>query len=287
MFFGLSTAIYFRSRDISNYQVDLIKKSGIKFLEITPFHDVSEEVLLHIKNIDMEIFSVHADYLNSDISSRDEKSRRESIGIIALDITKAISLGAGLVIIHPGIYEPDTGQRGERLANCIKSLIEIVNFASGHDIRIAVENLPGGFLCDNYEELQYVVSKVKEHFLLHGNHLFKDKIGVCVDTGHAFLTGCLDRLIYGFKSDILTMHLHDNNGDNGRDKATGFDDLHYAPGSGKIDWDKFFKDLKAIKYDSALILEVISLNADHDADANRQHLLNSLEQFISARIDKT
>ncbi len=174
MFFGLSTAIYFRSRDISNYQVDLIKKSGIKFLEITPFHNVSEEVLHHIKNIGMEIFSIHADYLNSDISSGDEKSRLESIGIITLDIKKAISLGAGLVIIHPGIYEPYREQRGERLVNCIKSLIGIVNFAAGYGIKIAVENLPGGFLCDNYEELQYVLSKVKEHFLLNGNHLFKD-----------------------------------------------------------------------------------------------------------------
>ncbi len=82
------------------------------------------------------------------------------------------------------------------------------------------------------------------------------------------------------------MHLHDNNGDNGRDKGTGFDDLHYAPGSGKIDWDQFFKDLKAIKYDSALILEAITLNGN-DADENRQHLLNSLEHFIAARLDKT
>ncbi len=48
----------------------------------------------------------------------------------------------------------------------------------------------------------------------------------------------------------------------------------------------FFKDLKAIKYDSALIFELISLNGNHDADEDGEQLLKHLEHFILERLDK-
>jgi sugar phosphate isomerase/epimerase len=267
MFYGLSTALYYDSRDISVVQVDSIRDSGIDLLEIAPNQEVSGRVLAHIKDSSMEVFSIHADYLNSDLSSNDEDFRQKSIETVKSVIKQAAGLGARLVVVHPGKWTPNKKERERRLSNCVKSLIEVVGYAAGNKIKIAIENLPCDFLCDNPVELDYVLSSVRDHFLGKEKQALAASIGICIDTGHAFLTGHLDELILKFGADIFSMHIHDNKGDNGSDRSVGLDDLHYVPGYGNIDWGLFFRDLKKMKYPGPLIFEVMSINGDKEDKA--------------------
>ena len=43
------------------------------------------------------------------------------------------------------------------------------------------------------------------------------------------------------------IHAHDNNGAN---------DNHFAPGDGKIDWERFLRDLIEVRFRGAFILEM-------------------------------
>jgi sugar phosphate isomerase/epimerase len=68
-----------------------------------------------------------------------------------------------------------------------------------------------------------------------------------VDTGHAFLAGDMLGLVHKLSSHLRMIHAHDNNGAN---------DNHSPPGDGKIDWEKFLRDLIEARFRGAFILEM-------------------------------
>jgi len=281
MVFGFSTILFNKSKDLTAGHIAAIERTGVKLLEIAPFHKVSDVVLEYTRKNVLKIFSIHADYLNSDISSDDEAIRKKSIDNIKTDIDKANYFGAKVVVVHPGKWTPQIQKRKSRLKNSIESLIDIVSFSAKKNIKIAVENLPTEFLCDNYNELHYIISGVKDFFIKKEKYFYADSIGVCIDTGHAFLTKSIDEFILNFSNDILSIHIHDNKGDNGNDRSIGGDDLHCMPGFGSINWDLFFESLKVIKYKNPLILEVMTVDGNNK---DSKQVIPKITEFMKYRV---
>jgi sugar phosphate isomerase/epimerase len=271
MFFGVSTLIFENSVDISKNEINCIKNSGFDFIEISSFHCVSPEMLAYIKNLGMKISSIHSNFLQTNLSSLDEVSRSGSLQILKSNILTAKSLGADIVVVHPGGWSIDKSSLNAKINNVISSFAEIANFANLNDVRVAIENLPPEFMCDCIEDMHRVLNGVRR--IIRD----RDSIGICLDTGHANLSNMLPEYISAFGKDIITMHMHDNEGYKGGNRAKAEDDMHNIPGSGSIDWKDVYKNLYKNGYGNMLILE---LTASHKSEKNIEKILTKAREFL-------
>jgi len=99
-----------------------------------------------------------------------------------------------------------------RLEHALNVLLPV---AEKHDITLAVENI-----FEPFDVLDETVSLVESY-----HH---PKLGLCFDAGHANINPAgLSSVFERMKANIVTCHLHDNDGTK---------DTHSAPGHGNIDW---------------------------------------------------
>jgi sugar phosphate isomerase/epimerase len=73
------------------------------------------------------------------------------------------------------------------------------------------------------------------------------EVGACLDTGHAFLAADMHNLVHKLSGHLRMIHAHDNG---------GADDNHWPPRDGKIDWEKFMRDLIDARFRGTFILEI-------------------------------
>jgi sugar phosphate isomerase/epimerase len=76
------------------------------------------------------------------------------------------------------------------------------------------------------------------------------ELGVCLDTGHANLTGDIYSVIHKLSGHLRMVHAHDNRGDG---------DEHLAPGAGLIDWNRVLTELDQTGFHGGIILELSSM----------------------------
>ncbi len=70
-------------------------------------------------------------------------------------------------------------------------------------------------------------------------------VGLCLDTGHANLSGQdIPAMIRAFRGNLFTLHLNDNYGKG----EQGKEDLHLFPGEGNISWQPVLRALGEISY---------------------------------------
>lgn len=145
-------------------------------------------------------------------------------------------LGANLVNIHPHWYQPNSSKK-EIVKRIIQSLLELVDLARQHDIKLMLENQPNGFL-NTPDSLMPIFNKV-EGVLFH------------LDIGHVQVAGGGENLSKEFllklKGKLAHVHISDNKGNN---------DDHLPIGAGIVDWDTSIRQLKKIGYDKTITLEI-------------------------------
>lgn len=179
-------------------------------------------------------YSLHAPSRGVNIASTLEPIRRASVEVISEALTIGGELNAD-VVIHPG-YSAWTGGRVSSLRALRTSLDEIAMAADNSGVGFFVENMPKWpyfFFCTP-EDYQY----------------FND-CNICLDVGHAFMTGTLDSFL---SLPFGHCHIHDN---------CGTEDSHSSVGSGGIDWVKVLDILKERKVEP--VLEVRSPDAVTDS----------------------
>jgi sugar phosphate isomerase/epimerase len=136
------------------------------------------------------------------------------------------------------------GQKDDRwdtraLENSLTAIEHLKAFAHPLGVRILIENLQNEIT-------------TPEHILeiIHVGHF--DRVGVCLDIGHANLTRPennigVDEAFELLKPRIAQLHLHDNNGTK---------DDHLWPGSGAIDWTNVAKQIATLPANTPGILEI-------------------------------
>lgn len=273
MIVGISTML-FNERLLNQKDIIKVKENGINYLELSDSHKVDSKILDILNSNNIDVFSIHAEYLNSDISDINEDKRLNGIIDIRERINALKKLNGKVVVVHPGGWYKDKQEREPRLNNCINSLVEVVKYADLRDIKIAIENLPPDFFGDNLEDLSYILNETRK---ISGSN---NSVGICLDTGHAFLTNNLYEAIDFFKEDILTMHIQDNFGDNNNDRSLAVDDIHCPPGHGNINWEYFFSKLNEYDYKGGLIFEVKVTSID---GKDEMFMLKEIRKFIIER----
>ena len=86
-------------------------------------------------------FSVHANFRGNNIASLDPGTWNASLAQIKRDILFAETIGARLVVVHPGCCEP--GHEEEAYDRLNRSLQELIPFARARRIVFTLENMDG------------------------------------------------------------------------------------------------------------------------------------------------
>ena len=119
----------------------------------------------------------HATYLIN-IASPDKKIEHQSVQALAKELDRCQELGIHYLVLHPGSYVKGTPEEG--IERIIANLNEIFEKVPG-DTVISLETMAGqgSALCSTFEQIATI---------LQGVH-HKKRIGVCLDTCHAFVAG--------------------------------------------------------------------------------------------------
>lgn len=153
----------------------------------------------------------HSSYLIN-IASPDRALWKRSVDALIIELQRADALGIRQVVLHPGAYTTGTETRGLRAA--IRALNETHRQTGALRSRVLLENTAGQGTCLGwkFEHLATILDGVRE----------PDRLGVCLDTCHAFAAGYalagereyrqtmreLNRLV-GIKR-IAAVHLNDS-----------------------------------------------------------------------------
>lgn len=176
-------------------------------------------------------------------ATADEAARAETLRALAEAMAQAEALGAGLLIVHPGYYDPQAENRAEALERAARTLAEVSNLAAQRGLRLALEYLPPKppDLGSSAEELLWLQAQIG------------GDIGFCLDVNHANLPEDLLEVVKRLGSSLLTTHLSDNDGQQER---------HWLPGEGVIDWPALIGALHQAAYRGPLLLEAGNFPAD-------------------------
>ena len=232
--------------------------------EIAAFKDA-----LRQSGIRAEHVLVHDSYLIN-LGHPREAEREKSLNAFVDEIRRCEALGLRLLNFHPGSHLNEISAQ-----ECLDNIAESLNFAIANTsgVKLVLENTAGqgSNLGYDFAQLAYVIDKISN----------KDRIGVCIDTCHAFAAGYdlrspqayertmseFDRAI-GYKF-LSGMHLNDTKNELGVRK-----DRHESLGRGFLGLAAFENIMNDPNIDEIpLILETI----DESLWAEEIALLRSMQ----------
>ena len=216
--------------------------------EIVAFKDALKQ-----SGIRAEHVLVHDSYLIN-LGHPREAEREKSLNAFVDEIRRCEALGLKLLNFHPGSHLNEISAQ-----ECLDNIAESLNFAIANTsgVKLVLENTAGqgSNLGYDFAQLAYVIDKISN----------KDRIGVCIDTCHAFAAGYdlrspqayertmseFDRAI-GYKF-LSGMHLNDTKNELGVRK-----DRHESLGRGFLGLAAFENIMNDPNIDEIpLILETI------------------------------
>jgi sugar phosphate isomerase/epimerase len=197
-----------------------------------------------IKDLSMEAYSFHAPFAPQiDIASSDDARRAASVAEIFKAAEAAALLRVHYFVLHPGPENPAAVSPEEqlpRMQHVVGSLNQIARRCKELGIMCVLENKLPHLLFGNTSDILWILDGINIA-----------EVGVCLDTGHAFLAGDIHTLVQKFSGHLRMIHAHDNG---------GVDDNHLSPGDGKIDWQQFLRDLTEVRFRGAFVLEMAGQN---------------------------
>ncbi len=254
---GLSTGCFYNTSIFEC--LARIRDAGFGLVEICSFpahldyHDRSkvERAANLLRRLNLEPYSFHAPFAERiDITALDPAHRQSSAREILRAAEAAATLGVRYFVIHPG---PEKGglpdhQRFERMVNAASVLNQISDRCREIGVALVLENMLPHLFSGHVRDLLWLLGALET-----------TDVGVCLDTGHAFLSGDIHRVAHKLSGHLWMVHASDNKGE--------FDD-HLPPGEGVVPWSGVLAQLSASGFSGALILEIAG-NSDIDATLER------------------
>lgn len=189
-----------------------------------------EEFLLRQKKFNIKPLFIHIPYLIN-LASPNPRLYEGSIEAYIEDIAEADALKADYIVTHMGSHKETSEPAGiKRLVNALNRIFEKTRNAK---VKILLENTSGSgsWLGYKFSHQKEIIAGLKE----------KERVGLCLDTAHAYLAGYdiaakagLESLLSEIDDSaglnlIKLIHLND-----ARDKLGSRHDRHEHIGKGKI-----------------------------------------------------
>ncbi len=248
--FGISTHLFHAERLDREHLVE-VAAHGFEAVEVYAtrthfdYHDPRAAVALAewLDDTRLSLNSVHAPTTvgfeqgrwgeTLSIASADEAGRQRAVAETMTALRLASVVPFRSLVVHIGV--PTNDPAGNSRVAAGRSLEAIGEAAQLVGVDVAIELIP------NPLSLPARLVQWLE------NDLEVPGMGVCLDVGHANLTGDAMEAIEACSGHIVTTHLHDNRGKR---------DEHLVPGEGTIDWDGVLMAFQKVGYDGAWIFEL-------------------------------
>jgi sugar phosphate isomerase/epimerase len=152
-------------------------------------------------------------------------------------------------VIHPGpeksFNDIAAWEYIQRIKNAGAVLNRVAQHCSELGIGFVLENMLPHLLFGNSSDMLWIMGSIE-----------KVNVGTCLDTGHAYLSSDLNRVMFKLTGHLQLIHANDNRGNR---------DDHLPPGKGDIDWSRLLTELSKTHFNGGFILE---LAGDSDQDAH-------------------
>lgn len=243
---GLSTGCFYQ-RSIFDC-LELIRSSGFSLIEICfspehlDYHDLAavSRAAARIDELGMEAYSFHAPFAQGlDISSPDPRQKQQALEEIFRAVEAAALLQVHYFVIHPGpesTISPPHVERFQRMENVVEILDKVAGRCRARGIHCVLENKLPHLLFGRSSDILWILDALESV-----------DVGVCLDTGHAALSGDLPSLLHKLAGHLKMIHAHDNRGQG---------DDHLPPGDGSINWAALVQTLVLRGFRGAFILEL-------------------------------
>lgn len=242
---GLSTGCFYQTSIFDC--LEAVQHSGFGLIEVCSFpahldyHDLNavQSARQRIDDLGLEAYSLHAPFADEiDITALDPTQRRHSRDEMLRAADAAGHLGVRYLVIHPG---PERGgfaesERFQRMENAAEVLTEVSRAAEQRQVALVLENMLPHLFSGRVRELLWILGALET-----------TRVGICLDTGHAHLSGDLRTVAHKLSGHLWMMHASDNHGKR---------DDHLPPGDGQVDWQRLLRQMAAIGFSGTIILEI-------------------------------
>lgn len=247
---GLSTGCFYNYRIFD--VLKQIREGGFLMIEICSspphldYHDKEgiKAAANLINKLGVEVYSFHAPFAqNIDITSLDKGQWEYSQNEILVAAEAAAMLGARYFVTHPGpekVYAPKPEELVSRMQNAARVLNMVSEKCQSLGIGFILENMLPHLFFGNVRDMLWLMGTIENI-----------NVGACMDTGHAYLSGDVYRVMYKLSSHLQVVHANDNLGQ--------YDD-HLPPGKGKLNWPRLLRELDETGFGGGIILELAGHN---------------------------
>lgn len=195
----------------------------------------------------------------TNLASTDPLIREGSVKYIKRNIEIAEKLEAPYISLCPGfsVYGDTVA---EAFAAMLRSFEEIIKFSEKMNTKIILEPA---------HAMETDLVRTAEEGMRVVDYFGKDKMGLCLDTGHLYINKeNLSDVVEKVKDYRVHWHFDDNH---------GLDDSHLVPGEGAIDFAIFLDKLKKTDYDGFLAVE-LGFSYTNDPDPAVRRSINFLNK---------
>lgn len=260
---GLSTGCFYQ-RNILDC-LEAIRQAGFCTLEICSspthldYHDMQQLRATRkcLQELCLEAYSFHAPWADSiDITSPDPALREQAMAEIRQAVAAASLLGVRYFVLHPGPEKSNlpSSETLPRMENAAAALSEVAECCERAGLALVLENKLPHLFSGHVRDLMWLLGSIRS-----------PRVGVCLDTGHAFLSRELSVVVQKLSGHLWMVHASDNLGQ--------FDD-HLPPGEGVLEWGRLLRELAQARFGGTLVLEI----------APRESLEATLQGSMQARL---
>jgi sugar phosphate isomerase/epimerase len=280
MRFGISTHLY-HDKALGPEHLAELAEFGFRHIELFAtighfdYHDPAAIGTLAgwLRDARLELHSVHAPIVDHILdgawgsplstASAAEDARAHAVAecVAALEIARQVPFK--YLVLHLGL--PDELQPAadaNTRAAAKRSLSEVAAAAARLGVQVAVEVIP-----NELSAAQALVHLVEEDV-----ETDPPGVGICLDMGHAFLTGDLADAIEIVSGDLVTTHVHDNRGRR---------DDHLAPFDGKIDWPTALMSLQKVGYEGLIMFELANTSTAREVLEKTVAIRRRFEEIVA------
>jgi sugar phosphate isomerase/epimerase len=272
MEYGLSTYLYVNER-LSSHILDQILGTGIRNLELfaarqhfdyTDPHHV-RDVAQWFRDHQVSLHSVHAPlYADADfgqmgglavsIAHLERRLRIDSMDEVKRAIEIAEHLPFRYLILHMGLPEEEYDLN--KFDAAMTSLEHLNVFAKERGVQLLLENVPNDL--GTPERLVQFLQYTRLH------------LKVCLDVGHAYMTGGVRAAFETLRERIASTHVHDNH----REK-----DDHLMPFEGAVDWTETVRELSRGQGQFPVLFEVRNYGPERSSLARLAEVIDRMENL--------
>ena len=281
MRFGISTHLY-HDRPLELEHLRELAEFGFRQVELFAtighfdYHDQSaiDAAAGWLREAELGLHSVHAPIvehrwygkwgpaLSTASSEGPVRAYAVSECVAALQIARTIPFR--YLVVHLGVpddFNPPAGANARQAAQ--RSVEEIVAAASPLGVQVAVEVIP-----NKLSAAEALVRLVEEDL-----ELPPPGVGICLDTGHAYLQGDLPDAIEIVSGELVTTHVHDNRGKG---------DDHLVPFDGTIDWPTALMSFEKVGYDGVIMFELENTGTPREVLEKTVEVRRRFEAIVAA-----